>query len=92
MQREREAISGSQIITATPTPERATSEASGSGEGGTQGSGEAPVLRLRLLGGDINRPRVAWDEKVIDNEHLGRKSSKSRFIPCAQLPSADILF
>ena len=78
MQRERDAISGSQIVTATPTPERVTSEGAGSGEAGAQGTSEPPVLRLRLLGGDINRPRVAWDEKVIDNEHLGRKSSKSK--------------
>lgn len=81
MQRERDAISGSQIVTASATPERASSEAAADGEPAAETSApEAPVLRLRLLGGDINRPRVAWDEKVIDNEHLGRKSSKSTSI------------
>jgi hypothetical protein len=76
MQRERDAISGSQIVTHTPTPERDANEASGSGEAAANGV-EPPVLRLRLMGGDINRPRVAWDEKVVDNEFLGRKKSKS---------------
>jgi protein phosphatase 1 regulatory subunit 11 len=81
MQRDRDAISGSQIVTASATPERTSSEAANGEPTGESSTSEAPVLRLRLLGGDINRPRVAWDEKVIDNEHLGRKSSKSMFIP-----------
>lgn len=94
MQRERDAISGSQIVTATPTPERDANEASGSGEAAADGV-EPPVLRLRLMGGDLNRPRVAWDEKVIDNEFLGRKKSKStsHFCLCARmiLISAELL-
>jgi len=34
--------------------------------------GEGGVLRLRLH----PRPHVKWDEKVIDNEHMNKKSSK----------------
>lgn len=78
MQRERDAISGSQIVTATPTPERDANEASGS-NAAAGSSEDHSVLRLRLMGGDINRPRVVWDENVVDNEFLGRKKSKSKF-------------
>jgi len=37
---------------------------------------------LRLRGGHRtirSRPRVAWDEDVVDNEGCGRKKSKSAF-------------
>jgi protein phosphatase 1 regulatory subunit 11 len=32
---------------------------------------------LRLRGGPNSRPRVVWREDVIDNENMGKKSSKS---------------
>jgi protein phosphatase 1 regulatory subunit 11 len=32
---------------------------------------------LRLRGAPNSRPRVVWREDVIDNENMGRKSSKS---------------
>jgi protein phosphatase 1 regulatory subunit 11 len=74
MQRERDAISGSQIATATHSPDNA---GSGADEhvAGSSNVNEIGVLKLR--GGPIRRQRVVWDEKVVDNEHLGRKSSKS---------------
>lgn len=37
----------------------------------------APTGTLRLHGGPRSRPRVVWDEDVVDNEGLGRKKSKS---------------
>ena len=37
----------------------------------------APTGTLRLRGGPRDRPRVVWDEDVVDNEGLGRKKSKS---------------
>lgn len=36
-----------------------------------------PDGTLRLRGGPRSRPRVAWDEGVVDNENCGRKKSKS---------------
>jgi len=39
-------------------------------------TGPAPAGTLRLRGGLRNRPRVVWDEDVVDNEGLGRKKSK----------------
>ncbi|KAI0298024.1 phosphatase inhibitor-domain-containing protein [Multifurca ochricompacta] len=38
------------------------------------GPGPGGILRLR--GGPRDRPRVVWDEEVVDNEGLGRKKSK----------------
>ena len=35
---------------------------------------------LRLTGGPRSRPRVAWDEAVVDNEGCGRKSTKSKYL------------
>ncbi|KAF8518228.1 phosphatase inhibitor-domain-containing protein [Gautieria morchelliformis] len=35
-----------------------------------------PNGTLRLRGGPRGRPRVAWDEQVVDNENCGRKKSK----------------
>ena len=34
---------------------------------------------LRLRGEPIQRRRIRWAEDVVDNEHLGRKSSKGKF-------------
>lgn len=43
------------------------------------------------MGGDINRPRVVWDENVVDNEFLGRKKSKSKFtFLCIRETNADL--
>jgi hypothetical protein len=38
---------------------------------------EAPVLRLVLE----PRPHVRWDERVVDNEHMNKKSSKRASSP-----------
>lgn len=46
----------------------------GAGEGGEE------VGRLRLRAAPRNRPRVVWREDVVDNEGMGRKSSKSASI------------
>ncbi len=40
----------------------------------TENTTEAPVYRIQLR----PRPHVRFDESVIDNEHLGRKKSKSK--------------
>ncbi|KAF8591174.1 hypothetical protein K439DRAFT_1627251 [Ramaria rubella] len=48
----------------------------------SDGSSDGPVephipdVTLRLRGGPRSRPRVAWDEHVVDNENCGRKKSK----------------
>lgn len=36
----------------------------------------APDGTLQLRGGPVTNRRVQWDEDVVDNEGLGRKSSK----------------
>lgn len=91
MQREREAVNGSQIVTATPTPERDANEASSSNQAAADAEAR-PMLTLTLRGGDINKPRVAWGEEVVDNEFLGRKKSKStsHLIYSIQQTGADI--
>jgi len=38
----------------------------------TASGGEGQIMELTL----VNRPGVTWDQNVIDNEGLGRKSSK----------------
>ncbi|KAJ9118276.1 hypothetical protein QFC22_004187 [Naganishia vaughanmartiniae] len=80
MQREREATSGSQIATATHTPDNAGS--------GADEVNEIRVLKLR--GGPILQRRVIWDEEVVDNEHLGRKSSKSTFFELGRFTSSQV--
>lgn len=42
-----------------------------------QASSTPGVLRLR--GGPSSRPRVVWRDDVVDNENMGRKSSKSAY-------------
>lgn len=46
---------------------------------GGEGAGESSeeIGRLRLRAAPRNRPRVVWREDVVDNEGMGRKSSKS---------------
>lgn len=44
----------------------------------TTQTGHARTGTLHLRGGPRDRPRVAWDEGVVDNEGLGRKKSKSK--------------
>ena len=56
---------GSQTQTETNTP------ADSGGEGGP-----TAVLRLRGAPEPMARARVQWAEDVVDNEGLGRKSSK----------------
>ena len=40
--------------------------------------GDTPRGVLRLRGGPRSRPGVVWREDVVDNENMGKKSSKSR--------------
>lgn len=56
---------GSRTITETPS-EAAASRSPSPTVAGT----------LRLRGGPTSSRRVQWTEDVVDNEHLGRKSSK----------------
>ena len=39
--------------------------------------GDAPRGVLRLRGGPKSKPAVVWREDVVDNENMGKKSSKS---------------
>lgn len=45
-----------------------------------------PTLRLRAVNDTHteDRPRVTWTQQVVDNEHMGKKSSKSE----CQIPEA----
>jgi Protein phosphatase inhibitor len=62
-QREETPTSGSQTITATPVGEERVRE-------------ESPiVLHLHAVPNTDER-RVTWDEEVVDNENMGKKSSK----------------
>lgn len=49
------------------------------GDGSTgDANGEPSVVgTLRLRGAARSGPRVVWSEDVVDNEHMGKKSSKS---------------
>jgi Protein phosphatase inhibitor len=62
--REDTPTSGSQIITAT---EHDTTQEQGS-----------VILHLHVISNPDER-RVTWDEEVIDNENMGKKSSKGIF-------------
>ena len=61
--------SGSRTITSTPTPDEQSSS----------GPGPNAYKVLKLRGGPITRRRVVWDDDVVDNEFMGRKSSKSNY-------------
>lgn len=62
--------SGSRTIVITGTSTNASSEV-GPSAGGASSSSAAPVLKLR------RRRRVRWSAETHDNEHDGKKSSKS---------------
>ncbi|KAF6755278.1 type 1 phosphatases regulator YPI1 [Ephemerocybe angulata] len=66
---------GSRTLTITNDPTR---EAVQGDEQSSRPDGDGIVGTLRLRGAPnrSNRPRVAWDEGVIDNEGAGRKKSK----------------
>jgi protein phosphatase 1 regulatory subunit 11 len=56
--------------------------------------GDTPHGVLRLRGGPRSRPAVVWREDVIDNEDMGKKSSKSAshsFPSRAPLTNVDLL-
>jgi hypothetical protein len=53
------------VVSTTPPPDA------------QQGGHQVKVLRLR--GGPVSRRRVVWDDDVVDNEHMGKKSSKSEY-------------
>lgn len=40
---------------------------------------ETLVLRL------APRPHIKWGENVVDNEHMNKRSSKSKYLACPQL-------
>ena len=49
----------------------------------TQTITSAPVLRLRATAPQAEerrKPRIQWAEDVVDNEGLGRKSSKGKLV------------
>jgi hypothetical protein len=61
--RENTPVSGSQTVVATEQPNQPNQE-------------HAPViLHLQVVANHDER-RVTWDEGVIDNENMGKKSSK----------------
>jgi len=55
------AVGAAATMTVTVNPQRTETD-----------TGQGDVLRLTLT----NRPGVTWDENVVDNEGMGRKSSK----------------
>ncbi|KXN87283.1 Type 1 phosphatases regulator YPI1 [Leucoagaricus sp. SymC.cos] len=63
---------GSRTMTVTidPTKEGNNDDTS------TQGPNDGTVGVLRLRGTRNRGPRVAWDDDVVDNEHMGKKKSK----------------
>lgn len=65
---------GSRTITITADP---TKEEGQSDSAPEQTGGEASARVLRLRGAKRAGPRVAWDDDVVDNEHMGKKKSKS---------------
>ncbi|KAF4615818.1 hypothetical protein D9613_012444 [Agrocybe pediades] len=62
-------------ITRDPTKEHPASDDENEGQG--PGGQVVGTLHLRGARRAINRPRVAWNEEVIDNEGCGKKKSKS---------------
>lgn len=62
---------GSQVVVAVQGADQSDVSAQTDPE-----AGPAPTGTLRLRGGPRSRPRVVWDEDVVDNEGLGRKKSK----------------
>ena len=64
---------GSRTVTIDPAQEDYADENNDSGED------DVGILRLR---GDMSarRPRaIQWDESVVDNEHMNKKKSKSKY-------------
>jgi len=51
-----------------------------------------PDGTLRLRGGPVENRRVRWDADVIDNEGMGKKSSKGLFHCFATNRHAVVLF
>lgn len=57
----------------------------------TEAQTQSPILRLR--GAQRNRgPRVQWAESVVDNEGMGKKSSKGRETPRPPPPKVYMSF
>lgn len=73
----------------SPTGQTATTPVSHGSVTITQSSAgpSQPVLRLRAVNDTPieERPRVTWTEQVVDNEHMSKKSSKSRLTDCGQI-------
>lgn len=67
----------SRTITITTNPTRENNE-----ERVEDAVSGAPVVGVLRLRGARSRsaPRVAWDDDVVDNEHLGKKKSKSEHL------------
>lgn len=66
---------GSRTITITTDPTRENNQ----DHVEDPGPGAPVVGVLRLRGTRRTGPRVAWDDDVVDNEHMGKKKSKSMF-------------
>lgn len=45
----------------------------------TQQQAEAKPRILRLTLQNDSKPAIRWSEDTVDNEHMGKKSSKSKF-------------
>ncbi|EJT45453.1 hypothetical protein A1Q2_05499 [Trichosporon asahii var. asahii CBS 8904] len=67
---------GSRTLTVNSSNVSGAESASDSREGTPSSIG---VLRLR--GGPVRRNHVAWSSETIDNEGMGKKKSKSEYIP-----------
>jgi Protein phosphatase inhibitor len=65
-EREETPTSGSQTITATTSGEERVRE-------------ETPVVLHLHAVPSADERRVTWDEEVVDNENMGKKSSKGMY-------------
>ena len=45
-----------------------------------------PIGVLKLRGGPVRQQRVLWSDEVVDNEHMGKKKSKSEFVQTTPPP------
>jgi protein phosphatase 1 regulatory subunit 11 len=69
-----------QTATAPPSATTQTSTATPPLSPSLRIPARAPDGTLRLRGGPIEDRRVRWDQDVIDNEGMGKKKSKGKFI------------
>ena len=72
------------VIVTDSNPREEDEEASGPGLGGRDEEGRVDGV-LHLRGGRRTRPNVRWTEDTVNNEGMGKKSSKSEFYLDASL-------